>query len=73
LQSELFFHDLYLHLPELEQDRDLSFEECLAFLDFILTENSEEKSIIEIFKMIDRVGNGHINTNELLLLLKKIL
>lgn len=63
LTSELFFHDLYLHLPELSDGADLSYENCLAFLDYILSDNGKDKERMEIFKMLDRFGNGHINTN----------
>ena len=49
----------------------MAFDDCLAFLDYILTPRLSDKEVVSIFKMLDRNGIGHIATNDVLSLLRK--
>lgn len=71
LSSDLFLRDFYFFFPEIEKGDDLHYEECLAFLDYILTPKITDKQITDAFKLLDKFCNGHIKTNELLGLLRK--
>lgn len=62
LASDLFFHDFYYYFPKIEAGGDLVYEDCLAFIDYILVPKKSEKEIVEAFKLFDRNGMGHIST-----------
>jgi Ca2+-binding EF-hand superfamily protein len=50
---------------------ELTFNDCLAFLDYILTDHFSNCETMNAFKMFDKNGTGHIATAELLGVLRK--
>lgn len=58
-------------MPNIKKGGTLSFEDCLAFIDYITTPKTSNKDIVSVFKLFDKSGTGHILTTELLSFLKK--
>lgn len=40
----------------------MNYDDCLAFIDYILAPKKSDKEIVEAFKIFDRNGVGHIST-----------
>ncbi len=60
---ELFFYDFYYYFPHVQSGGDLSYEDCIAFIDYILTPKKSHKQIMDAFKTFDSNGVGHIATS----------
>lgn len=43
INSELFLSDFYYYFPQIQSGGDLSFDDCLAFLDYILTPKNSKQ------------------------------
>ena len=71
INDELFLSDFYYYFPDIEAGGDLYFNDCIAFLDYILTPKNTNEEIIEMFKVFDKSGIGHINTADFLACLRK--
>ena len=71
--SDIFYDDLFYYFPRLSHSNsnELSYEDCLAFIDFITTPKIDDKDIFNVFKTLDKNGIGHITTVDVLNLLRK--